>query len=931
MKRSRIRTLIPMILLALLPKLSLAQGLDLQLPADARLYPAGDLFIQNLDAVWTAAGEILEHASILIRDGIIEGLGPDLTPPAGVKVLDGRGLTAIPGLVDEHTHTATLSTNEGSVPVVPEVRSLDVLDHEDFNIYRALSGGVTTARTMHGSANPIGGTSATLKMRWGMETEEQLLVPGAPMFVKFALGENVTRKGSASPGSRRPVRFPASRQGVEAIYVEAFTAAREYRAEWEAYRRNPSGFRVPPRRDFRLETLAAVLDGRIQVHAHSYRADEILMLMRVAERFGFVIEDMTHVMEGYKVAAEMVEHGAAGGTFSDWWHYKLEAYDAIPHNAAIMHRQGVLTALNSDISWLQSFMIHEFPKASKWGGVPKEEALRMLTVYPAEILHLEDRVGSLEEGKDGDVVLLNGDPFNAFVRVEKTIVDGIVYYDVDDEAGTRSEPFHPLPPLEDTTVAAPKVAWDAWEYDAELAESLLEGNSLVLVGGTLYPVSGPPVADGVVIVRNGLITAAGPASRVSVPGDLPAVDVTGQRVYPGMIDPITSLGIFEFGQVGQASDQFETGRYNPHVRAISAIVPFSAAINVARANGITTALVTQVGGTIQGTAGLVQLRGDSFERMAVEAEAALMVNFPAARTAPGSRSHWQVFESFNHDLAGQGDEWGAAYFGVAPFQRDRYLSVRTPGLLPPRTEGETQPNLEGERMEELVALFQRAGQFAERPTVAQDPTGHFEANVWGGDRVILESLLPAVRGEMPVFFQADTEWQIRTLFAFLDEFPELRGVVVGGTEAFKVADELARRDLPVIITSAYSPTPNRDESITASYRNAAFLQEAGVKLAFGTGSTADVRKLPYHAAHSIAFGLSPEAGLRAVTLNTAQILGLGDRLGSIDPGKRADLLVTDGDPLQFLTRINRMFIGGVEVDPRDNKHDRLYREFVGRE
>jgi len=921
------------LLLALSPALASGQALELQLPKGAGTYPTGDLFIRNLDAVWTANGGVLENASILVRRGKIEAIGPDLSAPDGVRIIEGAGLTAIPGLVDEHSHTAMIGTNEGTVPVSAEVRVMDVLDPEGIAIFRSLSGGVTTARIMHGSANPIGGTSAVIKMRWGMASADQLVFDGAPRFIKFALGENVTRKGSA--GGTGPTRFPASRQGVEAIYAQAFTAAREYKAEWEAYRRNPERFRVPPRRDLRLETLVEVLDRKVEVHAHSYRADEILALMRVAERFGFKINVQTHVLEGFRVASEMAQHGAGGSTFSDWWHYKLEAYDAIPHNAAIMHRKGVLTAINSDISWLQAFMIHEFPKAVKWGGVSKEDALRMLTAYPARMMHIEDRVGTLEVGKDGDVVLLNGDPFNTYVRVEKTIVDGIVYYDVHDELGTRKEPFNELPPLPDATLGAGDISNVRAEagYDASLATDLLDAESFVLVGGTVHPVSSPAIENGVVIVRGGRITAVGPASQISVPEDAVQLDIRGKHVYPGMIDPITNLGIYEFGAVGQAADLTETGRYNPHVRAISAIVPQSAAINVARANGITTALVTQTSGVIQGTAGVIQLQGDTYERMALKPEAALMVAFPAPRQAPGASGHWEVFDF----SGGDGDRMGGGspYFATAAFQPDPFAPSVT--VAPATSDGfqfrgdeGPRPTLEGERMEGLTALLKRARVFARAPSVAQDPTLPFEVNVRGGDRVLLEALAPAIRGEMPVLFQADSEWQLKTLFLFLDEFPEIRGVVVGGTEAFKVADELAARKLPVIITSAYAPTPGPDDSILAAYRNAALLCAAGVKIAFGTGSTADVRKLPYHAAHSVAFGLPEEEGLKAVTLNTAEILGMGDLMGSLEPGKRADLLVTDGDPLQALTWIHRMFIGGVEVDPRDNKHDALYREYVDR-
>jgi imidazolonepropionase-like amidohydrolase len=897
-------------------------------------YPTGDLFIRNLDAVWTATGRILENTSILIRGGKIEALGSDLSAPAGVRVIEGAGLTAIPGLVDEHSHTAMVGTNEGTVPVSPEVRVLDVLDPEGLTIYRSLSGGVTTARIMHGSANPIGGTSAVIKMRWGMDSADQLLFDGAPMFIKFALGENVTRKGSAGrPGA---TRFPASRQGVEALYVQAFTAAREYKAEWEAYRRKPERFRVPPRRDLRLETLVDVLDRRVEVHAHSYRADEILALMRVAEQFGFKINVQTHVLEGFKVAREMAEHGAGGSTFTDWWHYKLEAYDAIPHNAAIMHRQGVLTAINSDISWLQAFMIYEFPKAVKWGGVSKEDALRMLTAYPARMMHIQDRVGSLEVGKDGDVVLLSGDPFDTFVRVEKTIVDGIVYYDVQDEAGTRNEPFNPLPPLPEVRLGPGDVSDPRVEpgYDASLSTDLL-GHQLLRPGGRHGSSRIPPAhgerrggrpggahhrrGTSLPDLRSRGAGAAGRHREARLPGDDRSPHQPGDlRVRGG----------------GQAADLSESGAYNPHVRAISAIVPYSAAINVARANGITAALVTQTSGVIRGTAGVVQLRGDTYERMSVRPEAALVVAFPAPRQGPGSSARWEAFDLHGGDEEAAGG--ASPYFATAAFQSDPFLLPDDPTWRSaPRfqsrgADGDPEPTLEGERMEGLVALFKRAQVFAAVGTVAQDPTLPFEVNVRGHERVMLEALVPAIRGEMPVLFQADSEWQIKTLFLFLEEFPEVRGVVVGGTEAFKVADELAVREIPVIITSAYAPTPGRDESILASYRNAALLQAAGVKIAFGTGSTADVRKLPYHAAVSVAFGLPAEEGLRAVTLNTADILGVGDQLGSLDPGKTADILVTDGSPLQALTWIHRMFIGGVEVDPRDNKHDALYREFADR-
>jgi imidazolonepropionase-like amidohydrolase len=833
--------------------------------------PRGDLFIRNLDAVWTANDSVYHHVSIWVRDGVIRAIGADLEPPAGVTVIDGTGQTAIPGLVDEHSHTGERSTNEGSVPVVPEVRVIDALDPEDFQIYQALSGGVTVSHVLHGSANPIGGQNAIIKMRWGMDDGRKLLLEGAPQTVKFALGENVTRKGFEGDG---PGRFPASREGVEAVYVEAFTAAQEYTAAWDAYRKNPKAFRVPPRRDIRLETLADVLDGKILVTAHAYRSDEMLMLMRVADRFGFKINSFEHALEGYKVADEIAAHGAAAGVFSDWWMYKLEAYDAIPYNAAILHEHGVKTAINSDISWLQSFMVYEFNKAVKYGAVSREDALRMLTRYPAEILRIDDKVGTLEVGKQADVVILSGDPFDSYSRVEKTIVDGIVYYDRKRDAETRKAPVRPTPPV-------PLVP-DASDGPGLLLETALPhavpqgGPVTALVGATVHPVSRPQIAEGIVLVADGKIAAVGRAGEVTIPDGATVVNLAGKHVYPGMIDPITQLGMVEIGAVAASRDDREIGRYNPHVRALTGVHPYSEAIPVARANGILAVLTAPASGVIRGMGSVIQLTGDTPERMAIRDLGALVVAFPSP----------------------EGNAWD-------------------------------EPSLEGDRIKELRTVFQRATQFAKAGLTNDDPTAPFEPNVTNRQQFLLAAMKPAVTGEVPVFFLARQERDIRSLLLFLDEFPEVRAVLVGGDQAFRVAADLAARHIPVIVGSALTPTMDRDDPVPAGWENAGILQAAGVLVAFGTDDVADVRNLPYHAAKAVAFGLPPEEGLKAVTLHPAEILGLADQMGSIDVGKRADLIITSGDPLQIVTQVERAFIAGQEVS-LESKHTRLYEQFRDR-
>ncbi len=379
--------------------------------------------IQNA-TIMTVANGTIENGSILIRDGKIAEIGTDIRAPNDATVVDASGKYVIPGIIDAHSHIATDAVNEGSVSVSSMVGIEDVLDPDDVGIYRALAGGVTTINVLHGSANPIGGKNAVLKLRWGAEADA-LRVAGAMPGIKFALGENTKR-------DRNPDRYPATRMGVQDVIRQAFVKAQRYREEWRAYdalsnRRKRDA--VPPRRDLELEALAEILDGERLVHAHSYRADEILQLLRLAEEFEFRIATFQHVLEGYKVADEIAAHGAGASTFSDWWAYKVEAYDAIPYNAALMTERGVVASLNSDSGEEMRHLNQEAAKAMKWGGLSETDALKLVTLNPAIQLGIQDRVGSLEVGKDADIAIYNGHPLSVFGVVEQTYVDGLLYFD----------------------------------------------------------------------------------------------------------------------------------------------------------------------------------------------------------------------------------------------------------------------------------------------------------------------------------------------------------------------------------------------------------------------------------------------------------------------------------------------------------------------
>jgi imidazolonepropionase-like amidohydrolase len=373
--------------------------------------------------ILTVANGTIEHGSILIRDGKIAAVGATVAAPADAQVIDATGKYVMPGIIDAHSHIATDAVNEGSVAVSAMVGIADVLNPDDLAIYEAAAGGVTTVNVLHGSANPIGGRNAVIKLRWGADAEG-LLLAGAPPGIKFALGENTKR-------DREPDRYPATRMGVQDVIRQAFLEAREYQRQWRTYEEGRRGRRaaIPPRRDLKLETLAEILDGRRLVHAHSYRGDEILQLIRLAEEFGVKLATFQHVLEGYKVADEIARHGAGASTFSDWWAYKVEAYDAIPHNAALMTRRGVVVSINSDSREEMRHLNQEAAKTMKYGGLSETEALRLITLNPAQQLGVADRVGSIEVGKDADLAIFSNHPLSVYAMVEQTLIDGQVYFD----------------------------------------------------------------------------------------------------------------------------------------------------------------------------------------------------------------------------------------------------------------------------------------------------------------------------------------------------------------------------------------------------------------------------------------------------------------------------------------------------------------------
>lgn len=396
---------------------------------DPKKLTAQTLLFKNA-TVWTNEKEgVLTETDVLIKNGKIAAVGKNLSD-ASATVIDAKGKHITSGIIDEHSHIAiSKGVNEMGHNSTAEVTIQDVVNSEDINIYRDLAGGVTISQLLHGSANPIGGRSAIVKWKWGSSPDE-MLYKNQPKFIKFALGENVKQ---ANWGIDNPTRFPQTRMGVEQVFTDYFQRAKEYDESWKKFNANSKKGKAP-RVDLELQTIAEIINKERFITCHSYVESEILMLMNVTEKFNFRVNTFTHILEGYKVADKMKEHGVGASTFSDWWAYKFEVNDAIPFNGPIMHNQGLVVAYNSDDAEMSRRLNQEAAKAVKYGNISEEDAWKFVTLNPAKLLHIDDKVGSLKVGKDADVVLWSDNPLSIYAKAEKTIIEGVVYFDIEKDA-----------------------------------------------------------------------------------------------------------------------------------------------------------------------------------------------------------------------------------------------------------------------------------------------------------------------------------------------------------------------------------------------------------------------------------------------------------------------------------------------------------------
>jgi imidazolonepropionase-like amidohydrolase len=881
----------------------------------------GNCLIKNARILTITKG-VIENGMILVRNGKIAQVGTNLQVPLdNYPVIDAKGMIVMPGIIDTHVHRGMEGTNEGSESITAEASIRYALNPESRNIWQSLASGETTGMVLHGSANPIGGESVVVKFKYRHPYAE-LPIPDAPRQCKFALGENVTRKNNPTTATT-VIRFPRTRMGVEATYRRAFEEAKVYRAKKNA------GENI--KTDVRLETLADILDRKVWVQCHSYRADEMLMMVRLSEEYGFHL-NMQHALEAYKIAPEMAKAGVGCGMFFDNWAAKIEMFDGIPYNAAICTDAGVTVSVNTDGTGGTTALNVDAGKAMRYGGVSEENALKMLTINPAKQLGIDHRTGSIEVGKDADLVMWSGNPLSTYAKPMMTMIEGEIYFERRDMFNVDS-------------ISMNKIKLDGFKYHAAPAP-LKKARAYAITDATVYPVSGPMMEHCTVIIEDGKITSVG--ERVNIPSDAIRVDGRGKRVYPGFIDAGSTIGLSEVSGIVQWNDGSENGAYQPDMRAKTVLFVESAYLGTARTNGVTHTFTRPSGGIIPGQAVLAATWGYTTEQIGAYPDDALVINMQGGG---GFNPPDEIFEN----LCSDADDWAS----LGLYWLD--------GMIPPPSEfhhhddedlqggaagqgggqggrGQGGGQGRGQTGGGGAGQQQPGGGQGGAPVQPATPTVPVQEYIDGAREYMrnptsprnlrYEAMLPYLRGEKPVVIRVRTSANIRAAVAFAKK-NHFKVILSGADEAWRETELLKRERIPVLISPAgkvcltANVTVNDWDPYDTPYALPGLLAKAGVQFAFESGTNSEVQNLGVRVGQSCGYGLTYDQALKALTLDAAKIFGVDDRIGSIQKGKIADLIITEGDPLDTQCNVVYAFIEG-QPAPMTSKHTMLRDKYWGR-
>lgn len=841
--------------------------------------------------VMPASGPAIEDGAVAFADGKLLAVGrnAEVATPQGAEEIDGTGLYVTPGLIDAHSHLGVYASpssfanwegNEASAPVTAEVDAEHSFWPQDPGLRRAAAGGVTSMLVLPGSANLIGGRGFPVKLHFGRSAAE-MRFPGARDVLKMACGENPRRVY----GQERKMA-PATRMANVAGYRQAFAQARDYLNKLEDWRKkqekkaDEAG--PPPMRDLKLETLAEVLRGNILVQNHCYRADEMAVMLQVAEENGFSIRAFHHALEAYKLRDKLAEKNVAVATWADWWGFKMEAWDGIPENAALLSQAGGRSVIHSDSEYGIQRLNQEAGKAmwrARESGIPipEEEALRWVTLNAAWVMGVEDRTGSLEPGKMADVTLWKGHPLSVYSRAQRVWADGVLTYDAvtgavdvsDFEVGERAGAAARLvaqpaavPALQDLGLAA---RCDVAK-DRSCAELLpVSGEACTAFQGVTVFTGTEWVKGASVVIEGGKVTRVQAGARGSLPAGCRAVEGQGRLLTPGFIEPFSGLGLVEVQAEESTFDSSPSGEASAKEpiraaqRAADGINPASALFPVARLGGVAAAVAVPSGGLVSGQSALVATDGQ-----VRRPRLALHVNLggPARKAISGSRS--MVLE------------------------RLREL------LFDAREYGKRRADFEQNRM---------------RPVAAS--------------RLDLEALQEVLSGRLPVVVFTERAGDMLAALELAREYG-LKLTIAGADEAWLVAKELAAARVPVILQPTQN-LPKDFDALSSRLDSAALLREAGVKVLFSTlGEPYQVRTLAQEAGNAVGWGMPHTEALRAITSNVAEVFGLEG--GRIAPGASADLVLWNGDPLESSSRPLGMWLSGRQV-PLVSRQQALFEKY----